>query len=135
MRALAVAVALSALALSSKARADFVVISQSQSASAFVGDEPSEVLGQPTGFRHLPARTVTGSKAVMAQGFGNQVPLRFAVLQIVPKGVTVTYASGVSPDAAVDWTGGQSWPSVLARAVAPLHLRLAFTPQGVLVRK
>lgn len=55
-----------------------------------------------------------------AQGFGTQVPLAFAVRQIVPAGVSVTYGPDISPDALVDWAGGRPWNRVLQTAVAPL---------------
>ncbi len=57
-------------------------------------------------------------------GFGKQIPLRFAVRQIVPPKVRVTYAQGVDDEALVSWTGGQVWRVTLARAVKPLGWRV-----------
>ena len=59
-----------------------------------------------------------------ADGFGREVPLRFAIKQIVPPGVDATIAAGIDPDTPVDWTGGKPWNRVLAAAIQPLGLRL-----------
>ena len=59
-----------------------------------------------------------------AQGFGEQVPLRFAASQIVPSQVRVTFGPGVEPESPVSWKGGQPWNRVLATAVAPLGDRI-----------
>ena len=56
------------------------------------------------------------------QGFGHQIPLTFAVRQIVPAHFQVAFADAVQKDAAVDWKGGDSWRATLARAVRPLGL-------------
>ncbi|NHN86660.1 hypothetical protein GOB93_18795 [Acetobacter musti] len=53
-----------------------------------------------------------------ANGYGRQVPLRFAVRQIVPRGVTVTFAPDIDTEAPVDWQGGREWNKVLASSVA-----------------
>jgi hypothetical protein len=55
-------------------------------------------------------------------GFGDQVPLIFAVRQIVPAHFQVAYADGVQQDAPVDWKGGEPWRTTLADAVRPLGL-------------
>jgi hypothetical protein len=56
------------------------------------------------------------------QGFGHQIPLTFAVRQIVPAHFQVAFAGAVQKEAAVDWKGGDSWRATLARAVRPLGL-------------
>jgi hypothetical protein len=56
------------------------------------------------------------------QGFGHQIPLTFAVRQIVPAHFQVAFAGAVQKEAAVDWKGGDSWRAILARAVRPLGL-------------
>lgn len=66
----------------------------------------------------------------VAQGFGEGVPLRFALRQIVPARARVELADGVDPDLPVDWRGGRRWDRVLADAVAPLGLRLVPAPRG-----
>jgi hypothetical protein len=56
------------------------------------------------------------------QGFGHQIPLTFAVRQIVPAHFQVVFADAVQKDAPVDWKGGDSWRETLADAVRPLGL-------------
>jgi hypothetical protein len=55
-------------------------------------------------------------------GFGDQVPLSFAVRQIVPANFQVAYADTVQKDAPVNWKGGEPWRATLANAVRPLGL-------------
>jgi hypothetical protein len=71
----------------------------------------------------------------VAQGFGDRIPLGFAVRQIVPAAVKVRYGQGVSPDDLVDWKGGEGWNRVLSRAVHPLGLRLVMTYMAVEIRR
>lgn len=71
----------------------------------------------------------------LAQGFGRDVPLAFAIRQIVPAGVRLTLADGVDPDAPVVWRGGRPWTKALGEAVTPLGLRLVATPRGWTIRR
>jgi hypothetical protein len=105
------------------ARADFVVATAPASAT---DSRPGE-----TSQRTDPAPP----RFDLAQGFGDKVPLGFAVRQIVPPAVKVTYGPGADPDALVDWKGGQGWNRVLRAAVQPLGLRLVMTAMEVRIRK
>lgn len=55
-----------------------------------------------------------------ARGFGHEVPLSFAVRQIVPAKLRVSYANRLDTDALVNWQGGEPWNVVLVNAVKPL---------------
>jgi hypothetical protein len=77
----------------------------------------------------------TSTRFKLAYGFGNRIPLSFAVRQIVPPAVKVSYGPGADPDALVDWRGGQGWNRVLLEAVKPLGLRLVMTHMAVEIRK
>jgi hypothetical protein len=55
-------------------------------------------------------------------GFGAQVPLSFAMRQIVPARFHVVFDSAVDKDAPVDWKGGEPWRPTLAAALKPLGL-------------
>ena len=68
-----------------------------------------------------------------AIGFGRDVPLRYAVMQIVPAGWTVRYGAGVDQDRLVDWSGGKAWPVVLRATVQPLGLRVAVSGTTVTI--
>jgi hypothetical protein len=57
-----------------------------------------------------------------ARGFGSQIPLEFAVRQIVPAKIKIIYGSGADHNALVDWQGGKRWTLVLRDAVRPLGL-------------
>jgi hypothetical protein len=56
------------------------------------------------------------------EGFGHQIPLTFAVRQIVPAHFQVAFADAVQKETPVDWKGGDSWRATLANAVRPLGL-------------
>jgi len=68
------------------------------------------------------------ARAVVASGFGHEVPLRFAVRQLLPKNWRVRYGQGVDPDRLVNWEGGRPWDFVLRDAVKPLGLQAAAAP-------
>lgn len=89
----------------------------------------------------LPAATSqdTPRQAVplfkLARGFGNAVPMAFAVRQIVPAGVKVRYGAGIDPEVPVSWRGGRPWNQALAEAVRPLHLRIVTRTDTVLITR
>ncbi len=69
----------------------------------------------------------------VARGFGSQIPLAFAVRQIVPSTIKVLYGPGADQNALVDWQGGKRWSVVLAEAVRPLGLRIRVEARGVTI--
>lgn len=71
----------------------------------------------------------------LAHGFGHDVPLGFAVRQIVPTGVTVQFGKGVDPKSAVTWTGEAPWNRVLAAAVRPLGMKITTGASTVLIAR
>jgi hypothetical protein len=123
------------------ARADFVVAASRPPALAPTtapnfapAPGPSEA-SQPANAAETSPAPSLRPRFKLAQGFGDQVPLSFAVRQIVPRAVRVTYGPGADPDALVDWKGGEGWNRVLFRAVHPLGLRLVMTYMAVQIRK
>lgn len=46
-------------------------------------------------------------------GFGNGIPLNFAIEQIVPERFNISYGPGVKVDSLVSWKGGDEWRVVL----------------------
>lgn len=141
MRGQIIAALLAGLLLAPGARADFVVVglrpdvappSRAAQLAAAAGSansrEQATTVSPDTPHRARPRFNI-------AQGFGDQVPLRFAVRQIVPEAIKVTFGPGADPDATVDWQGGQGWNRVLFQAVRPLGLRLVMTPMAVEIRQ
>jgi hypothetical protein len=123
------------------ARADFVGPASRSTAPALPSMAPDAPVADPSEASSPADATATSPGASMkprfklAQGFGDHVPLSFAVRQIVPRAVRVTYGPGADPDALVDWKGGQGWNRVLFRAVHPLGLSLVMTYMAVQIRK
>jgi hypothetical protein len=74
----------------------------------------------PKKHRRTPSDAIAGHAT--ARGFGSQIPLEFAVRQIVPAKIKVIYGSGADHNALVDWQGGKRWTLVLRDAVRPLGL-------------
>lgn len=68
----------------------------------------------------------------IADGFGKDVPLKVALLQILPPTLTAQFSQGVDAEQVVDWSGGKPWQAVLRDVVQPLHLRA--TVSGSVVR-
>jgi hypothetical protein len=72
----------------------------------------------------------------LAEGFGHQVPLAFAVRQIVPANVKVSFGGGIDAEALlVDWNGGRPWPDVLRSTLRPPGLLVTFRPNAVLIER
>lgn len=118
-----------AVALAQPAAAEFVV---AESYDAPPADSTPRGAGvapdgnaAPVAPVRRPAAVRPAPRVAVAHGFGQGVPLAFALRQIVPSGARVDLAEGVDPDAAVDWRGGREWNRVLSDAVSPLGLRLA----------
>ena len=137
MRMATIGVLLSVSAWAGHARADFIVSGPPSdpayaAQSANMDDRGAQQAGSANSrSKRQPERVVFA----IAQGFGDQVPLRFAVQQIVPRTVRVTYGPGADPDATVTWKGGRGWNWVLLHAVQPLGLRLVMTPMAVELRE
>ncbi len=92
---------------------------------------PSSPLPWPAGRPPLashPQEPSARTRAVVASGFGHEVPLRFAVRQLLPKNWRVRYGQGVDPDRLVSWEGGRPWDFVLRDAVKPLGLQASAAP-------
>ena len=123
MRGSMILTVVAATTLGVTARADFVITSIPPTPGAIVQTIPDSSSD--------PAST----RFKLAYGFGNRIPLSFAVHQIVPPTVKVTYGSGADPNVLVDWKGGQGWNRVLLDAVKPLGLRLVMTHMAVEIRK
>lgn len=64
-------------------------------------------------------------RPVLAKGFGDDVPLAFAIRQIVPATVKVEYGSSVDREVRVSWVGGKPWRQVLHTTLSPLGIHAA----------
>ena len=109
----------------SPALADFQVLNTPQPADISSARQ-SPIHGPAISSEPLPAPQPVHSRFRIARGFGHNVPLSFAVRQIVPEGVKITFGSRVDPAIRVSWQGDRPWNAALRDAVAPagLHLRM-----------
>ena len=81
------------------------------------------------------AKAVEVSRFKIVRGFGDTIPLSFAVRQIVPSSVKVRYRGGIDPEALVSWRGNRPWNRVLTAAVRPLHLSIVTGVDSVLITR
>ncbi|HUZ64404.1 MAG TPA: hypothetical protein VMU82_11935 [Acetobacteraceae bacterium] len=110
------------------AHADFIVLHEDSPSAP----TPVEPIGQrSTGTPRPPNRGAATPivwhappRFSTVRGFGHQIPLSFAVRQIVPPKVKVTFGTGADPAALIDWNGGRPWNAVLRDTVRPLGLHL-----------
>jgi hypothetical protein len=115
MRALCLILA--AISLVASARAEFVLVSPPTSDShAHTPQAPSTKLHSKL-HRSAPDPPLAG--------FGADIPLSFAIRQIVPPRFQVSFADTVDKDAPVDRNGGKPWLATLSGAVRPLGLMVS----------
>lgn len=69
----------------------------------------------------------------IARGYGNQVPLFFAVKQIVPSMFRVIYRNGVDQNLAVAWLGGRPWNQALSTALRQHGLHMVLIGRTVTI--
>jgi hypothetical protein len=121
MRAPLLLLVLALLMVCAPAQAEFLLLPSP--------DPVSTDAAAPATRTHKPRTYVLrGPQDLPLRGFGHQIPLTFAVRQIVPAYFQVAFADAVQKDAPVDWKGGDSWRETLAEAVRPLGL--AITVRG-----
>lgn len=130
MHQLAIVFAVLALAPAA-ARAEFIMQPATPLAvmSAQLPDSSTEHVRQARAnwlrTHRSPARpaSTTPARSGMADGFGKDVPLKIALLQILPPTLTAQLSQSVDAEQIVDWSGGKPWQAVLRDVVQPLHLR------------
>jgi hypothetical protein len=109
---------LAPLLVCAPAQAEFLMLSTPEASATQDADTPAP---HPKPKRRQLKPLASAPKPVLS-GFGDQVPLTFAIRQIVPPNFQVAYADDVQKDAPVNWKGGEPWRATLADAVRPLGL-------------
>jgi hypothetical protein len=120
------------IAMPVSAKAEFLLLSGNTDTTSLTSQPVQVLAAKPNEPKQLPGRLVNpgaGTTKISphrstAHRFGNQIPLTFAVRQIVPLGFTVSFGRGINKDARVDWRGDQSWSAALRQAVLPLQLKV-----------
>jgi hypothetical protein len=128
MRALHSLFVLAPLVLCAPAQAEFLMLSTSDASAP----DASASASQPKPKRRTLTARISPAEAALS-GFGDHVPLSFAVRQIVPAHFHVAYADAVQQDAPVDWKGGELWRATLANAVRPLGLTVTVSGPKVTI--
>ena len=120
MRLLSIVTLLAMGCVSGMARAEFSLQATPSSPLPRPGGGPSPA--------SHPQASSEKMRTAIASGFGHEVPLRFAVRQLLPRNWRVRYGQGVDPDRPVSWEGGRPWDFVLRDAVKPLGLQASAAP-------
>ena len=111
------------------AKAEFLMLSTPDAAAPHESEPPAP---HPKPKRRPPKTHLSPPEPALS-GFGDRVPLTFAVRQIVPAHFLVAYADAVHKDARVDWKGGEPWRATLADAVRPLGLVVTVSGPKVMI--
>ncbi len=111
---------LATLGVMTSANAEFVMVPPPAAETGAIPAPPSTAPIRPRPIPH-PKIPLPAPDPALA-GFGNEVPLSFAVRQIVPARFQVAFGEAVQRDAPVDWKGGKPWRPTLSDAVRPLGL-------------
>jgi len=72
--------------------------------------------------------------ATIAVGFGRNVPLEFAVRQVAPRWVRVSYGESVDRQVRISWRGGRPWNLVLSGVLTPLGLHMTMSGRTLWIR-
>jgi len=91
--------------------------------------QPTAPEGQPEGAG--PPRPVIRPHPRLATGFGRDVPLEFAVRQVVPATMHVEYDDTVDRQLRVSWQGGKPWQQVLHAVLQPIGMRVVTSGRTV----
>lgn len=81
----------------------------------------------------LAALAATNAEAQRVDGFGSNVPLSFAVRQIVPNDYVVRFEPSVDQSAKVTWSGSDDWQTVLGGLARSKGLNYRVQGQNVIV--
>ena len=100
---------------------------QGRAADAIESGRPSTPRGRD--------EIVSETRYNIARGFGNQVPVGFAVRQIVPAPFRVAMQMDLDPAITVSWTGGRPWNQVLWSALHARGLHMTVVRDVVTIRK
>ncbi len=121
-----------AVGLATPANAEFVMVSSPATEAGANPAPPSTAPIRPRPTPHPKIRPPAPDPALT--GFGDKVPLGFAVRQIVPARFQVAFGETVNPEASVDWKGGKSWRPTLSDAIRPLGLTVSVVGATVTIQ-
>jgi hypothetical protein len=120
---------LATVGFATPATAEFVMVSPPATDAAATPAAPSTAPMRPKPRPKI--RPAAPDPALV--GFGDRVPLRFAVRQIVPARFQVAFGETVDRDASVDWKGGKAWRPTLSDALRPLGLTASVVGAAVTI--
>ena len=83
----------------------------------------------------VPPSAPQSTALAAISGFGDQIPLSFAMDQIVPSDFTVQYVDQPDPDTIVSWAGGRAWNKVLEDMLYAHGYRVRVTDNVVYIFK
>ena len=91
---------------------------------AAMNDAPAKMNSAATAAKMAAIEPAAGSaSADIVEGFGSDMPLAFALRQVVPAQYAFSFGNGVNPGVRVSWNGGKAWADVVRDMVAPLGMQ------------
>lgn len=122
--------------------ADDNVSSKAKSAVMATQEKAAQKQAQSISFSSAPNTFAPNNRQNMqaenfenAIGFGKDLPLPMAVMQVVPNGFIPSYDGAVDKGVRVSWNGGKPWPNVLEEMLSPLGLDVVVLNNQVLIRR
>ena len=118
--------------LVTSANAEFLMVSP-PAPEIDAGDPAPAPAENPRPKSQSPTLRRSAPEPVVA-GFGDQVPLSFAVRQIIPTRFQVAFGGTVNSDAPVDWKGGKPWRPTLSDVLRPLGLTVSVVGATITIK-
>lgn len=91
---------------------------------------PAQVIENSYRTPQQPAAPAFFAEAV---GFGSDMPLAFALRQVIPEGYTHSFGKNINLGARVSWNGGKPWNLVVQDMVMPLGLGVSIQGTKVFI--
>lgn len=71
----------------------------------------------------------------IVQGFGSDIPLAFALSQVVPAHYSYAFGDNVNPGYRVSWNGGRPWQTIVTNMIKPLGLEMRIHDNKLVIEK
>ena len=99
----------------------------------FQAQPPAPAIMPPGAGSDEAVATYTPPRFTIAHGFGNGIPLSFAVKQMIPPMFRVIFRNTVDQNLLVSWSGGRPWNQALGSALRQHGLHMVLVGRTVTI--
>jgi hypothetical protein len=85
--------------------------------------------------KEIPQQEEMVSNKLIIEGFGNDVPISYALASIVPSNYAYAFGAGINPAMPITWRGGKAWDIVLIDALRMNNMFVHITDTKVSIQK